>query len=187
MSIIDDVGNILKNLTAGTPVRAQLRPPVRVIKPLEAAVPYVENDVMSENSTTGSAWYFAGLVDKPGGSGHLMKVMALWVTAGRTPNLVMDWYTRKPTSVLNDGVTSTGPSEDDLPFFVGSTPFAAMESHGGVSVTEAVPSTSGRLPKAFQCDPTDTGLYGILITLDSVSGEVDDDLMIVEATSELAA
>jgi len=127
------------------------------VKALTAATAYHVGDVMSESTTTGTAWKFDF-----GGPGYIVKAVAVSLTTGMTARLIAQCYSRPPTCNLLDHAASTGPVEADVPFFLGTIDFPAMTDLVlGPSYSTATPSTYGNLALEFDVPI----VYVVLATL----------------------
>ena len=159
---------------------------VSVTKALVAAANYDANDVMSENASSGTAWTFSGVVSGNGGSGTIVKAIALLETTNLTPGLTLFLFTALPTSVLNDNVANTAVLHADEANFVGRITFPALSDLGtGDSEAIVTPSlTSGNIPLTFNCATGDSALYGVVVTRDAITGETAGDELIIKLTVE---
>lgn len=136
-------------------------------------------DILSESTTVGTHWGFAGVAKKNGGSGYIVKAHALLQSTAKTPRLVIFLFTQTPTCVLNDNAVNTALKFEDRHIYVGKIDLPAMEDIGtGVSEAVATPSTVGNLPLAFKCASDSSGLYGVVATRDVVTPTALDELSI---------
>ena len=159
---------------------------VSVTKALVAAGDYAAFDVMSENASAGTVWTFSSVVSGNGGSGTIVKAIALLETTNLTPGLTLFLFTALPTSVLNDNVANTAVLHADEANFVGRITFPAMADLGtGDSEAMVTPSlTSGNLPLTFNCPTGDNALYGVVVTRDAITGEAAGEDLIIKLTVE---
>ena len=157
---------------------------VSVTKALAAAVMYTAGDVMSESASAGTIWTFDGMVGKLGGSGEIVKAIALCETTGIVPALILYLFRAAPTSQLNDNIANTAVLHADAANFVGSISFPVMEDHGtGDSQSIATPGESAKIPMKFKCAAADDALYGVLVDSTGVTVVATND-MIITLTSE---
>ena len=159
---------------------------VSVTKALVAAGDYGANDVMSENASAGTAWTFSGVASGNGGSGTIVKAIALLETTALTPALTLFLFTALPTSELDDNKANTAVLHADEANFVGRITFPAMADLGtGDSESMVTPSlTSGNIPLTFNCATGDSALYGVVVTRDAITGEAAGEDLIIKLTVE---
>jgi len=159
---------------------------VSVTKALAAAANYGAEEVLSENATTGTAWTFSSVVTTNGGTGTIIKAIALFETTALTPGLTLFLFNVTPTSAVNDNVANTAVLHADEANFVGRITFPAMADLGtGDSEAVVTPSlATGNIPLAFNCAVGDTALYGIVVTRDAITGEAPGDDLIIKLTVE---
>ena len=146
---------------------------ISTTKKIAAAGNYDAEDVISNSATDGQGtpWEFPNVGD----SGVILKGRTFIQTTALTPRITLYLFSRRPTSEMDDAAANVAPSLADISFFVGQIDFPALEDLGGVSASQATPSTSGNLPMTYGgCDGT---LYGIAVTRDAVTGETANDLM----------
>lgn len=118
------------------------------------------NDVISENSSTGTDWDFDF-----GGTGYITKAVVIH-DATLTDRLRLYLFSQPPTSETDDNVVNTSPLTADQGFFLGTIDFPAFGSQGtGDAFAVATPSTTGNLPFAFDSSI----IYGILVTRDGIT------------------
>lgn len=159
---------------------------VSVTKALAAAGDYAADDVLSESASAGTPWNFANVMDARGGSGKIVKAVALLETTALTPGLTLFLFHTVPTSVLNDNVANTAVLHADEANFVGRITFPAMADLGtGDSEAVVTPSLdTGNLPLSFVCATADVDLYGVVVTRDAITGETATDDLIIKLTIE---
>jgi hypothetical protein len=159
---------------------------VSVTKALAAAGNYTANDVMSESASAGTVWTFSAIVSGNGGSGTIVKAIALFETTALTPGLTLFLFSATPTAALNDNVANTAVLHADEANFVGRITFPAMADLGtGDSEAIVTPSlATGNVPLAFNCAPGDSALYGIVVTRDGITGEAAGDDLIIKLLIE---
>ena len=150
-----------------------------VTKALAAAEAYAAEDVLSESATAGSAWVFTGIARADGGGGYITKAQAICERTAVTPRLSLYLFRSAPTSELKDNAANTALKHEDLANYVGRIDFPAMEDLGGDSEATATPSTSGKLPLAFQCAEDADDLYGVLVTRDALTVTAEDEMTII--------
>ena len=148
---------------------------VSVTKALTAAGDYAAGDVLSESATNGvgTAWTFSGMARANGGKGQILNAWVKCETTNLTPRLALYLFNATPTSELDDNAANTALLHADLSKYVGVIYYQAMAEYGGDS--EASPSPTTLFPIQYQCAVADTALYGILITLDAITGETAGD------------
>lgn len=153
---------------------------VLVTKALAANTNYAAEDILSESTSAGTAWTFAAVAERNGGSGYIVKAVVSCETTALTPRLSLFLYTSTPTSADNDNAAHDGVKNADIAKFVGRIDFPAMEDLGGNSEAVATPSTpNSGLPMVFTCASTADDLIGILVTRDAITGETATDDMTV--------
>lgn len=159
---------------------------VSVTKALAAAGNYTAADVLSDDADAGTAWIFAGMVRGNGGTGSIVKAVALLETTALTPGLTLFLYSATPSSELDDNKANTAVIHADEANYVGRITFPAMADLGtGDSEAMVTPSlTTGNLPLAFNCAAGATSLFGIVVTRDGITGETAGDELIVKLTVE---
>ncbi|MCH7553548.1 MAG: hypothetical protein IIC82_06100 [Chloroflexi bacterium] len=159
---------------------------VSVTKALAAAGDYAANDVLSESASAGTVWTFGSVVRANGGSGTIVKAIALLETTALTPGITLFLFSVAPTSALNDNVANTAVLHADQANFIGRITFPAMADLGtGDSEALATPSlATGNLPLAFNVASGDRAIYGIAVTRDAITGEVATDELIIKLTIE---
>lgn len=147
-------------------VRGQWRPTPVIIRsekrPLASGA-YTINDVVSESATTGTAWHFRNVAKRDGGGGYIVGCLITAQATAIASEFTVFVHNAPPTCVLNDGITNTAPVVADRNIYLGRIYLDASDDIGtGMSETEASPSTPGRLPKMFVCQPGSRDLYCIL-------------------------
>ena len=159
---------------------------VSVTKALAAAGNYAAADVLSESASAGTAWTFSGLGRGNGGSGRIVKAVALLETTALTPGITLFLFSATPTAALNDNAANTAVLHADAGNYVGRITFPAMADLGtGDSEAVVTPSlTTGNLPLAYSCASGDTALYGIAVTRDGITGEAATEELIIQLTVE---
>jgi len=146
---------------------------INSVRRIAAAENYTAEDVLSNSATDGQGtpWEFPNV----GESGVILKGRIFIQTTALTPRITLYLFSRRPTSEMDDNVANVAPSLADISFFVGQIDFPALEDLGGVSASQATPSTSGNLPMTYGgCDGT---LYGIAVTREAITGETANDQM----------
>ncbi len=143
-----------------------------------ASAAYSIEDVLSENSTGGTAWTFSAIAKVNGGTGYIVKAHVISETTDLTPRLVLFLFNATPTSELDDHALNTALLHTALANYVGKIDFPAMEALGGDSEAVATPSTYGNLPLAFQCAAAADDLYGILVTRDAFTQAASKDITV---------
>lgn len=127
---------------------------------LMCATAKTAGEVLAEHTSTGTDWDF-----ELEGTGYITKAIATH-DAAITPRLSLFLFTRPVAGVVDDAGTNNNPLTAEVPYYVGRIDFPAMSYSGaGDASALATPSTVGNLPLAFDAP----FLYGVLVTLDSVS------------------
>lgn len=157
---------------------------VVVTRAIAAAGDYAVEDVISDDATAGTEWRFANIARKNGGSVNIINAQLLWETTALEPRITLFLFTKPPTGVLNDNAGNTNVVNADIPFYVGKIDFPSLEDLGGVSETEASPSTVGNLQKYITCEPGSKDLYGVTVTREAITGEVATNEMTIKLTAE---
>jgi len=159
---------------------------VSVTKALAAAGNYGAADVLSESASAGTAWTFSAVVSENGGSGNIVKAVALFETTALTPGLTLFLFNVTPTSAVNDNVANTAVLHADEANYLGRVTFPAMADLGtGDSEAVVTPSlATGNLPLAFTCAAADSAIYGLVVTRDAITGETATDDLIIKLTIE---
>ncbi len=140
---------------------------------------YDIGDVLSENSTGGTAYTFSAIAKVNNGTGYIVKSHVISETTALTPRLTLYLFNATPTCELDDHAANTALLHADIAKYVGKIDFPAMEEVGtGDSEAVATPSTFGNLPLAFQCATTADDLYGVLVTRDAFTQAAGKDMTI---------
>lgn len=124
---------------------------------------YTDEDVISEDGSSGTAWTFSNIVPQGGGGGKIVKAVVLCDDTNIVPVLSMYLTNVTPLGVLNDNVGNTNPvyaTEADN--YQGRLDWAAMQDLGGAS-DAVLSSADTKLPLPFVCASGDTSLYGVLV------------------------
>ncbi len=124
---------------------------------------YANEDVWSENTSTGTAWTFSRVTLFNAQTGFITKALIQCDDTNITPTFTMYLFNVTPTGNLNDNVANTNPvyaTESDN--YIGRLDWGAMEDLGGASEAEIVPGDTG-MPKPFICAASDNTLYGVLV------------------------
>lgn len=124
---------------------------------------YTNEDVISENASTGTTWQFSAVVPDNGAGGKIVKAVVLCDDTGVVPVLTMYLTNVTPTGNLNDNTANTNPVyAADGDNYQGKLDWIAMEDLGGAS--EAVLAAADlKLPLPFVCAAGDNALYGVLV------------------------
>ncbi len=159
---------------------------ILLTKALVAAGDYAAEDVMSGSTTASDHqyWYFPKVVTKGEDFAYIVKAQAIWITTALTPKLTLYLFKEPPTMELRDNVANTSPGTNDLSSYQGRIDFPAMQDLGGMSTALATFTTDGNLPLLFQTAPGNTGLYGILVTRDAITGEAAGATMTLSLSIE---
>ena len=168
MSGLDDIEKVLK---------AGLWSPKLVVVHSEKIVlangAYVVGDVVSENvsfATGARPWLFPGCARENGGGGYIVHAEIQAQTTAIGGWFALHLYNNIPTCELGDGIPSTCPILADRKSRQGMIDFSTNSGIGTneMDSSEAVPSTIGRLPKAFVCDRDSRDLQGVLVIRNAV-------------------
>lgn len=159
---------------------------VSVTKALAAAGNYAGDDVLSESTSAGTAWEFSNVVRRVGGTGAVVKAVALLETTALTPGITLFLFSGTPTCALNDNAANTAVLHADAANYLGRVTFPAMADLGtGDSEAMVAPSlTTGNLPLTFECASADTSIYGVAVTRDAITGEAATEELIIKLTIE---
>ena len=153
---------------------------VSVTKACAAAGDYAAEDVLSESASAGTTWLFSDVVDENGRAGCIVKAQAICETTALTPKLVLFLFNAAPTCETDDNKANTALVHADLAKYVGRIDFPAMADIGGDSESTAALNTAGNLPIYFECSGIANDLYGVVATIDAITGEAaTQDLTII--------
>lgn len=144
-----------------------------------ASAAYGAEDVVSEASSSGTAWTFSAIAKVNNGTGYIVKAQVISETTALTPRMTLYLFNATPTSELDDLASNTALLHADLAKYQGKIDFPAMEDVGGDSEAIATPSTTGNLPLAFQCATAADDLIGILVTRDIFTQGAAKDITVV--------
>ena len=124
---------------------------------------YTNEDVFSENASSGTAWTFDAVVPDPGAGGRIVKAMVACDDTAIVPVLSMYLTNVTPLGVLNDNLGNTNPVyATEVDNYQGRLDWPAMQDLGGMS--EAVLSSADtKLPLHFTTASGDDALYGVLV------------------------
>lgn len=137
-------------------------------KNLAAAGNYAAEDVMSEDATAGTPFVFdVGLE-----CGYVVKAQVLLDVTALTPRLTLYLFNDIPSGEKTDNESNDNPIHADINIYEGKIDFPAMEDLGGDSESLSTSSTYGNLPITFEASNQTKKLYGILVTRDTITGEV---------------
>jgi hypothetical protein len=124
---------------------------------------YTNEDVISEDASTGTSWVFAGVVPANWAGGTITKAVVQCDDTAVVAVLSMYLFNVVPTGVLNDNLGNTNPvyaTESDN--YQGRLDWAALEDLGGAS--EAVLAAADtKVPLPFVCAEDANDLYGVLV------------------------
>lgn len=167
MSIFKDIRNILRDGAVMTKPSGTASDEMA----LAAAGDYAAEDVLSNNATTGRAWYWPKMARRKGGGGKITKASALCSTTALALRLTIYLFRSQPTSALTDNAANTAVATADRYKYVGRIELPAMSDLGGNSEAIATPDTGSNLPLKFRCAQGEEGLWGIVVTEDAITGE----------------
>jgi len=124
---------------------------------------YDAGDVVSESTTAGTPWLFRNVVRENGGAGRIHDALVLAQTTAIASVFSMFLHKARPTCALNDDAANTAFILADKDIAVVRIDFTACDDVGtGMSESTATPSTYGKLPKTFVCNPHSRDLYGVM-------------------------
>lgn len=124
---------------------------------------YTNEDVISEDGSSGTAWTFDAVVPSTGGGGKIVKAVVLCDDTNITPTLTMYLTNVTPLGNLNDNGANTNPvyaTEGDN--YQGRLDWAALQDLGGPSDAVLVEADT-KLPLPFVCVAGDDAIYGVLV------------------------
>lgn len=124
---------------------------------------YTNEDVISEDGSSGTTWTFSNVVPEAGGGGKIVKAIVQCDDTNITPVLTMYLTNVTPLGVLNDNSGNTNPvyaTEGDN--YQGRLDWIALADLGGPSEAQIV-AADLKLPLPFVCVAGDTSLYGVLV------------------------
>jgi hypothetical protein len=155
-----------------------------VTKALAAAGNYAADDVLSESASAGTAWEFTEAVQRPGGTGTIVRAVALLETNALTPGITLFLYSATPTSVLNDNVANTAVLHADAANYLGRITFPAMTDFGAGDSEAVADNTvaSSNMPFTFVAGASTTSIFGIAVTRDGITGEAATEELIIKLT-----
>jgi len=124
---------------------------------------YGAGDVVSESTSTGTAWTFANAAARKGGSGTIVRAVVTDDDTGHTQAFRLLLFNITPTGNLDDNAANTEPLSGTDDNFIGAIEFDALVDLGtGYSYATAVPGNSN-LPLPFKCANGDADIYGVLV------------------------
>ena len=124
---------------------------------------YDAGDVMSESISAGTPFVFKDAARKIGGAGRIHDALVIAETTAIASIISLFLHTESPSCVVNDDVTNTAFTIADRKIAVVRIDFTACDDVGtGASESTATPSTYGKLPKLFVCQPKSRDLYGVV-------------------------
>ena len=124
---------------------------------------YTDEDVFSENASSGTAWTFDAVVPEAGAGGKIVKAMIACDDTNIVPVCTMYLTNVTPTGNLNDNAANDNPVyATEVDNYQGRLDWAAMQDLGGMS--ESVLSEADtKLPLNFVTAAGDDALYGVLV------------------------
>ena len=116
---------------------------------------YTDEDVFSENASSGTAWTFDAVVPEAGAGGKIVKAMIACDDTNIVPVCSMYLTNVLPTGNLNVYAT-------EVDNYQGRLDWAAMQDLGGMSES-VLTSADTKLPLHFVTASGDDALYGVLV------------------------
>ena len=135
---------------------------------------YEIGDVVSGNvsiATGATPWTFYNVVTKGGGAGEIKYAKIEAQTTGIASVFHLFVHSATPTCELGDAVPNTAPLLADVRsgIYKGRIDFTSCDDIGtGMSETLATPSTFGKLPLGFVCQPKSRTLHCVLAIANAV-------------------
>lgn len=156
---------------------------VRVSKAIDASIgAYAANDVVNDDdcSVTATYWTFSGMARANGGYGVIDFATIFSETENIDPQLTLILFNAAPTGELTDNSVNTNPLPADRAKWVGEIAWPSLSkvSASVASVSQASPSTVGKVPLFYKCAAASTTLYGVLVALDAFTQTPTDDIEI---------
>lgn len=159
---------------------------ISVTKVIEAKLDYTAEDVLSSATATGSAlpWTFPAIFRANNTGGYITKAVIKSESTALTFAPTMYLFNTTPTGKMGDNEANENPLYADQAIYVGKIDWPAFSDLGGMSQSIATPSTVGNLPMWVDAATAADDLFGILVTNDAETAEIDGDYFIVELTLE---
>lgn len=153
-------------------------------KACDAASEYHAADVISEATSSGTAWTFSAIASMDGGSGFIWKAKVISETTALTARLVLYLFIDTPTCELDDHASNTAEVWADRANSVGKIEFPPLSENGtGASEATASPATSDSIPLTFKCASGVDDLIGVLVAIDAFT-QVAGKSIRIELTAE---
>ena len=136
-------------------------------KAIAAAENYDDEDILSENVSTGTAWNFDEIVRHDGGIGKIVKAIISIETTDLVPALTLYLFNITPTGETDDNKANDNPVLGDKEEYQGRIDWSAMDNSGGISEAQVIFNP----PLPFACASADDSLFGILVTNTAFTNE----------------
>jgi hypothetical protein len=150
-------------MPGGLPVGSNVALTVTKTRPGNTTA-YAAGDVISESTSTGTAWVFSNAAKVKGGSGTIIRAALLDDDTAHTWSGVLLLFRVTPTGNLDDNGANTEPLSGTDDDFIGALAFDTLVDQGtGYSYATATPGNS-KLPLPFVCANGDATIYGVLTT-----------------------
>jgi len=142
---------------------------------------YAAGDVVGADdccTTLAITWEFDTKV--AGGSGRILEATLFNETENQAVQYDLILFNTTPTGELRDNAANTNPVKADRLLWIGTIPFPFSIARGATvaTVTQATPSTSGRLPMTYKCADGDSIIHGVLVTNTAYTQTATDDITI---------
>jgi len=138
---------------------------------LAAAGNYDANDIWSNSATNGAgvAWLFSDAAKDIGGTGVIVGVTATLSVDNITPRLRLWVFNANPSASELDDNAALSIAAADRTKLMGYVDLPGLADAGAISYSQVF-----NLVQPFKCASTSRDLYGIVQTLDAVTGEAAD-------------
>ena len=115
-----------------------------------------------------------------GGSGKILEATLFNETENQAVQYDFIGFNATPTGELKDAEANTNPLPADRLKWIGTIPFPFSIARGAAiaTVTQATPSTSGRLPMTYKCADDSSILQFVLVTNTAYTQTATDDITI---------
>ncbi|KKM94024.1 hypothetical protein LCGC14_1202420 [marine sediment metagenome] len=149
---------------------------------------YSAGDVVSADDTCATLaipWKFD--TKKQGSTWKIKEAHLFNETENQPVQYDLILFNTTPTGELKDAEANTNPIKADRLLWLGTIPFPFSIARGATvaTVTQATPSTSGRLPMTVKTLDSDTFIYGVLVTNTAYTQTATDDITITLELEEL--
>ena len=142
---------------------------------------YTAGDVVSADdccTTKAISWQFD--TEVRGGGGKILNALLFNETENQVVQYDLILFNTAPGAELRDNAANDHPLYTERLTWLGTIPFPFSIARGATvaTVTQATPSTSGRLPMAYKCLDGDSKIYGVLVTNTAYTQTATDDITI---------